>query len=69
MEKANLSDPEHKTKTGVSAVKINFVIFLSLIFSMLKNKTALILQSVTSQVSYQAFDMILPLSSFIFALA
>jgi len=49
MEKANLSDPEHKTKTGVSTVKVNFLIFLLLIFRLLENRTALILRGVTSQ--------------------
>ena len=33
----------HSTKKGVSTVKINFLIFLSFIFSVLENKTALIL--------------------------
>ena len=33
----------HSAKIGVSAVKIIFLIFLSFIFSVLENKTALIL--------------------------
>jgi hypothetical protein len=38
-----------RTKMGVCAVKINFITFLSFIFSMLENETALILKDVTSQ--------------------
>ena len=45
----NLSDTEHKAKTGVSAVEIICQSFLSLNFSVVKYETALILQSVTSQ--------------------
>ena len=36
-------------KIGVSAVKINKIVFLSFIFSVLENETALILWGVTSQ--------------------
>jgi len=43
------SDPKHGIKIDVSAVKINFLIFLSFIFNMLEIETALILQGVTSQ--------------------
>jgi hypothetical protein len=45
----NFSNPKHSIKIGVSAVKTNLIILLSFIFSVLENKTALILQGVTSQ--------------------
>jgi len=45
----NLSDPEDVTKICVSAVKFKYMNFKTLIFSILKILTALILLTVTSQ--------------------
>ena len=42
-EALRATDPKHSTKTVISAVKIKSLIFLSFIFSVLGNKTALIL--------------------------
>jgi len=60
----NLFNPKYGIKRGVSAVKINLMIFLSFIFSVLENKTALILQGVTSQDPYLRFTQTLPCSLF-----
>ena len=53
----NLSYPEHVTKICVSAVIFKFMNFKTLIFSILKINTALILLTVTSQERFYREDL------------